>query len=664
MPESVLKDAVVQETAKFAEKRVSKGINAANGAVAMVLAKRAANKWKKTAIDRERDASVSKPVAPVRIRRDIDAEADQEFASDEEGPVRRSSGFNFSLGRRKSQDVGKSRVSHAVYPAATGRRKSTVLRSDSGRLEAGATGIQAPSVVAPNNAGESNDVGNDEDDEKGLSWWCLFRTYFLDIIEYGNFKKYVFDWIIICMTFYSVIMVPFNMAFPSFIGTLKIMRAFDAATDVLFVIDIYLNFRTAYLDEDRYEVKEHREIMRKYFYGWFPVDLFASLPFAYLANPSFGNNLNDVLPINKLARAARVTKKLDDMVLTGYARIVRLLGTFVVMAHVIACLFFTIGRMQDGESVTGGTWLEEYNLHGQPVTFQYISSLYWAFATLGTVGYGDLSASSVLERCFAIGTMFTGAIVYATIFGTFTNLIQEKDRNKILYNEKVAHIKEFARANELPKFIKDRLLRYHEASWQLRKVAADDILEGVPYTSQIELMVFLYMDMVTQVPIFAKCSKRFLEKVVMCFTQQCFLSGDYLMRQGDVGRELFFIIKGDIDVYAYKGAGDTSKMDFDEIVADSYFIVSRGPGAFIGEGALLYGERRGASVIAVTPLVQTLTLTKEAFESCINASPEVLETMKGVANLRDKEKKLKKEDNRKGSMRLRHSYKFNNDAEA
>jgi voltage-gated potassium channel Kch len=39
---------------------------------------------------------------------------------------------------------------------------------------------------------------------------------------------------------------------------------------------------------------------------------------------------------------------------------------------------------------------------------RYSTSLYWAFTTLTTVGYGDVSAGTMAEQMFSIATMMIG----------------------------------------------------------------------------------------------------------------------------------------------------------------------------------------------------------------------------------------------------------------
>jgi hypothetical protein len=48
-------------------------------------------------------------------------------------------------------------------------------------------------------------------------------------------------------------------------------------------------------------------------------------------------------------------------------------------------------------------------------TAHYLASIYFAFTTLTTVGYGDISAHTNWERAFALLAVLTGAVFFASI---------------------------------------------------------------------------------------------------------------------------------------------------------------------------------------------------------------------------------------------------------
>lgn len=46
-----------------------------------------------------------------------------------------------------------------------------------------------------------------------------------------------------------------------------------------------------------------------------------------------------------------------------------------------------------------------------------LTSLYWAFTTLTTVGYGDISAHTQWEKGFSVIMLMAGAAVFAMLVG-------------------------------------------------------------------------------------------------------------------------------------------------------------------------------------------------------------------------------------------------------
>ena len=52
-------------------------------------------------------------------------------------------------------------------------------------------------------------------------------------------------------------------------------KIYDYITDVLFGLDLILNFITAYYDEENNVVKDMKKIARNYLTGWFTIDVIA-----------------------------------------------------------------------------------------------------------------------------------------------------------------------------------------------------------------------------------------------------------------------------------------------------------------------------------------------------------------------------------------------------
>ena len=68
------------------------------------------------------------------------------------------------------------------------------------------------------------------------------------------------------------------------------MRRFDVLVDTVFIVDIVLNFRTAYIADPATGdlVDEPKKIARYYMVRWFAVDLISGVPFDWVNG--FSNN--------------------------------------------------------------------------------------------------------------------------------------------------------------------------------------------------------------------------------------------------------------------------------------------------------------------------------------------------------------------------------------
>jgi hypothetical protein len=68
-----------------------------------------------------------------------------------------------------------------------------------------------------------------------------------------------------------------KFSFASFgIGPLAII---DLIVDIMFIIDILINFRTTYVNKNDQVVSHPGKIALHYFKGWFLIDVVAAIPF-------------------------------------------------------------------------------------------------------------------------------------------------------------------------------------------------------------------------------------------------------------------------------------------------------------------------------------------------------------------------------------------------
>lgn len=98
------------------------------------------------------------------------------------------------------------------------------------------------------------------------------------ILHYVAFKT-AWDWMILFLTGYTAVMVPYNAAFRSKSIDDVIFLVIDSIVDVIFFIDIVLNFHTTFVGPQGEVISDATVIRINYLKGWFIVDLLSCLPY-------------------------------------------------------------------------------------------------------------------------------------------------------------------------------------------------------------------------------------------------------------------------------------------------------------------------------------------------------------------------------------------------
>jgi voltage-gated potassium channel Kch len=89
--------------------------------------------------------------------------------------------------------------------------------------------------------------------------------------------------------------------------------------------------------------------------------------------------------------------------------------------------------MDDAENAEG-TWMEG-DIFEMDLPEKYLTSIYFTVTTITTVGYGDVSISTKLEKVFCIITMLTGVIAFSFASGSLASLLQSYDIQNAKYKE-------------------------------------------------------------------------------------------------------------------------------------------------------------------------------------------------------------------------------------
>jgi CRP-like cAMP-binding protein len=113
------------------------------------------------------------------------------------------------------------------------------------------------------------------------------------------------------------------------------------------------------------------------------------------------------------------------------------------------------------------------------------------------------------------------------------------------------------------------------------------------------------LDLLSHVPLFAKCSKAELQRISAIADELDLPAGRVLIEQGDRGREFFVLLEGSVDVSV-----------------DGICVSALHEGHFFGEMALVSDVPRKATVTTTTP-VRVLVITDRDFKRLLRDTPAI-----------------------------------------
>ncbi|KAK8767436.1 hypothetical protein V5799_005780 [Amblyomma americanum] len=190
----------------------------------------------------------------------------------------------------------------------------------------------------------------------------------------------------VVMSFANVILMPLNLAFfDSVQHEDPEWSIFNLASDVLFFVDVLLNFRTGVpMKEDHCRINMNPDYVAvQYRRGWFYVDSFCCVPLDYIAlvvmhtgdkpvDPSATSaypsllRVNKLLALPKIGRLTTVIRNLANVeenffvYSTGvYVRLLFNLGLLFLLIHWHGCLQFYVDRL---EGFPASSWVARMEL--------------------------------------------------------------------------------------------------------------------------------------------------------------------------------------------------------------------------------------------------------------------------------------------------------------
>ena len=129
----------------------------------------------------------------------------------------------------------------------------------------------------------------------------------IPIINQMSKGKQAWDMIILVLAVITSFTVGFELVLSSLRNNLE-YKFFSIFSDLCFLADICVAFRTTYFSVEGEEVRDWKKISARYMSGMFIIDLIATIPWSY-----FGEDILTLLKILKVSRITRFTKVIEKL---------------------------------------------------------------------------------------------------------------------------------------------------------------------------------------------------------------------------------------------------------------------------------------------------------------------------------------------------------------
>ncbi|TGL63653.1 cyclic nucleotide-gated ion channel [Leptospira sarikeiensis] len=384
--------------------------------------------------------------------------------------------------------------------------------------------------------------------------------------------------------------------------------------DSIFALDILWNFFTPEYKQGRW-ISNRSEVIRNYLRSWFVLDLIAAFPFEYATFKIFGVEQSQhpylylILGITRILKVFRISDILHRVNLAfqpipGVLRLVLFSFWVTVIAHWCAVGWLYLDDLQDVQ--TGLT--------------EYIRALYWTVTTIATVGYGDITPTTDIQKIYTIFVMMLGAGVYATVIGNIASILGNSDLAKAAQLKRMAQVDSFLKARNVPADIRRRVRDYYmyiiERGW-----GEDEnlLLNDLPLSLKREVKIQLHKSLLEKVPFLKGAAPDLVASLILFLKPTVFLKGDIIFQRGDKGDSLYILSEGSVDIIGPD---------------DKTVLLNLQEGQFFGELALVTEEPRSATVQA-NSTCEIYTLNKTDFDHSLEMFPEFRSAVeKSVSNLK------------------------------
>ncbi|XP_037613537.1 cyclic nucleotide-gated cation channel beta-3 [Sebastes umbrosus] len=313
----------------------------------------------------------------------------------------------------------------------------------------------------------------------------------------------------------------------------------------------------------------------------FKIDLFSILPFDLLC---LHFEFSSIYRLNRFFRIEsffEFSDRLESIMAKAYIwRVIRTTGYLLFALHLNSCAYY-IASIHQGLKST--TWV--YDGMGTA----YIRCYYFAVRSLINIG-GLPEPVTTFEITFQMANFFIGVFVFSSLIGQMRDVIGAATAGKTYFRASMDGCVDYMNTYSIPKYCQNRIRTWYNYTWAAQGMLDEsELLDKMPLVMRTAIAVDVNLSTFQKIALFQGCDQQMLVDMLLRLKSIIYLPGDFVVKKGDIGKEMYIIKGGAVQVV---GGPD-----------NSIVFVTLKAGSVFGEISLLQsakdgGNRRTANVKA------------------------------------------------------------------
>uniref|UniRef100_A0AAR2KC56 Cyclic nucleotide-binding domain-containing protein n=1 Tax=Pygocentrus nattereri TaxID=42514 RepID=A0AAR2KC56_PYGNA len=357
---------------------------------------------------------------------------------------------------------------------------------------------------------------------------------------------------------------------------------FDILSDIINVIDIIIFQPRLQFVKGGDIIKDRPMSKQKYRQSTrFQTDLISIIPFDLL---SLYFGFSSVYRLNRFLRIEsffEFSDRLESIMAKAYIwRVARTIGYLLYCLHINSCLYYVASAYE-------GLGSTKWTYDGQGTA--YLRCYYFATRTLITIG-GLPEPHTLFEIIFQMVNFFMGVFVFSSLIGQMRDVIGAATAGQTYFRASMDTCVAYMNTYSIPRMVQNRVRTWYNYTWDSQGMLDEsELLDKMPLVMRTAIAVDINLATFQKIDLFKGCDNQMLVDMLLRLKSIVYLPGDFVCKKGDIGREMYIIKAGEVQVIG----GPDNKIVFVTLKA----------GCVFGEISLLQsakdgGNRRTANVAA------------------------------------------------------------------